>query len=98
MKTIRQSELRNKVAAVRAAVEAGETYRITDNGTEVAEPRSTARRRRLSADELVAKHRRLPRVDCVQMRAEADEFFGPGERGDAHGHSSSLAQPPSSRR
>ncbi|MGW1745683.1 type II toxin-antitoxin system Phd/YefM family antitoxin [Streptomyces sp. NPDC002092] len=97
MKTITQSELRNNVTAVMAAVEAGETYRITRNGMEVAELRPTARRSRLSADELVARHRRLPRVDYVQMRAEADEFFGPGA-GDAHGHSSSLAQPPSLRR
>jgi antitoxin (DNA-binding transcriptional repressor) of toxin-antitoxin stability system len=58
------------------AVEAGETYHITRNGTEVAELRPLGRRRRLSAEELVARHSRLPRVDHELMRREADEFFG----------------------
>lgn len=62
------------------AVEAGETYHITRNGTEVAELRPLARRRRLSAEELVERHRRLPRVDSAQMRQEADEFFGTDDR------------------
>jgi hypothetical protein len=35
---------------------------------------------RLSAEELVAKHRRLPRVDHHQLRREADELFGAEER------------------
>ncbi|MEU6143192.1 type II toxin-antitoxin system prevent-host-death family antitoxin [Streptomyces sp. NPDC047081] len=82
MKTITQRELRNNSAAVMDAVEAGETYHITRNGIEVAELRPLARRRRLSAEELVARHRMLPRVDHAQMRAEADEFFGDDERAD----------------
>lgn len=82
MKTITQREFRNNSAAVMDAVEAGETYHITRNGIEVAELRPLARRRRLSADELVARHRRLPRVDYARMRAEADEFFGTEERLD----------------
>jgi len=64
------------------AVEAGETYHITRNGIEVAELRPLTRRRRPSAEELVARHRRLPRVDYVQMRAEVDEFFGGEDRVD----------------
>jgi hypothetical protein len=32
-------------------------------------------RRRLSAEELVARHRRLPSVDHRAMRREAAEFF-----------------------
>ncbi|WP_405582831.1 type II toxin-antitoxin system Phd/YefM family antitoxin [Streptomyces sp. NBC_01190] len=80
MKTITQREFRNNSAAVMDAVEAGETYHITRNGTEVAELRPLARRRRLSAEELVERHRRLPRVDSAQMRQEADEFFGTDDR------------------
>lgn len=80
MKTITQQEFRNNSAAVMDAVEAGEIYRITRNGTEVAELRPLSRKRRLSAEELVARHRRLPRVDYVQMRQEADEFFGNEDR------------------
>jgi len=80
MKIITQREFRNNSAAVMDAVEAGETYHITRNGVEVAELRPLARRRRLSAEELVARHRRLARVDHARMRAEADEFFGTHDR------------------
>ncbi|WP_244373673.1 hypothetical protein [Streptomyces griseorubiginosus] len=45
--------------------------------------RPLARRRRLTAEELVARHRLLPRVDHAEMRAEVDEFFGDEERADA---------------
>jgi hypothetical protein len=37
------------------------------------------RRRRLAADELVAR-RRLPRVDPARRRLEADEHFGTDDR------------------
>ena len=82
MKTISQRELRNNSAAVMDAVEAGETYLITRNGTEVAELRPIPRRRRLTAEELIARHRRLPRLDYARMREEADEFFGTEDRID----------------
>lgn len=45
------------------SVEAGETYRVTRNGVAVAELRPLPRRRRLSAEELVERHRTHPRVD-----------------------------------
>jgi prevent-host-death family protein len=80
MKIITQREFRNHSAAVMDAVEAGETYHITRNGTEVAELRPLGRRRRLTAQELVARHRRLPRVDFAQLRQEADDFFGGDDR------------------
>lgn len=82
MKVITQREFRNKSAAVMDAVEAGETYRITRNGTEVAELRPISRKRHLSAEELVARHRRLPHVDHDLMRREADVFFGTEDRVD----------------
>lgn len=63
-----------------AGVEAGETYHITRNGAEVAELRPLHRRRRLSAEELVTRHRKLPRVDAARMRQDADEFFGAEDR------------------
>lgn len=86
MKVISQREFRNNSAAVMDAVEAGETYHITRNGQEVAELRALPRRRRLTAEELVERHRRLPRVDHSQMRQEADEFFGTEDRvGDDDG-------------
>ena len=80
MKTITQREFRNNSAAVMDAVEAGEVYHITRNGIEVAELRPLARRRRLTSEELVARHRQLPHVDHVRMRQDADEFFGTEDR------------------
>ncbi len=82
MRTITQREFRNNSAAVMDAVEAGETYHITRNGVEVAELRPIRHRRRLSAEELVARHRRIPRVDHQRMRQEADEFFSDDDRPD----------------
>ena len=82
MKVISQREFRNNSAAVMDAVEAGETYHVTRNGVEIAELRPVTRRRQLTADELVERHRRLPRVDHQRMRDEADEFFGTEDRVD----------------
>ncbi|MBK1788535.1 type II toxin-antitoxin system Phd/YefM family antitoxin [Prauserella cavernicola] len=82
MKVITQREFRNNSAAVMDAVEAGETYHVTRNGVEVAELRPVARRRRLTAGELVERHRRLAPVDAVHLREEADEFLG-GDQVDA---------------
>ncbi|MDF2706840.1 MAG: hypothetical protein K0R62_2492 [Nonomuraea muscovyensis] len=79
MKVITQREFHNDSAAVMNQVEAGETFHITRNGVEVAELRPLPRRRRLSAEELVAKHRQLPRVDHTAMRREADDLFGDEE-------------------
>lgn len=82
MNTITQRELRNNSAAVMDAVEAGETYRVTRNGVEVAELRPLPRRRRMTAEELVRKHQRLPRVDRDRLRRDADAMFGDDRLGD----------------
>jgi prevent-host-death family protein len=80
MRVISQREFRNNSAAVMDAVEAGETYHVTRNGVEIAELRPLSRRRRLTAEELVERHRRLPRVEHKVMQQEADEFFGAEDR------------------
>jgi prevent-host-death family protein len=80
VKVITQREFRNNSAAVMDAVEAGETYHVTRNGVEVAQLRPISRRRRLTAEELVERHRKLPTVDYVRMRQEVDEFFGGEDR------------------
>lgn len=79
---ITQREFRNNSAAIMDAVEAGEIYHVTRNGVTVAELRPVSRRRRLSAEELVERHKKLPKVDYVRMRQEADDFFGTEERVD----------------
>ncbi|MEU4249682.1 type II toxin-antitoxin system Phd/YefM family antitoxin [Amycolatopsis sp. NPDC026612] len=76
MKIISQRELRNGSAAVMDAVEAGETFHITRNGVEIAELRPLTQRRQLTTEEIIARRRRLPRVDAAELRREADEFFG----------------------
>jgi prevent-host-death family protein len=80
MRVITQREFRNNSAAVMDAVETGETFHVTRNGVEIAELRPLTRRRRLTAAELVDRHRRLPHVDHDRMLAEADEFFGTEDR------------------
>ena len=82
MKVITQREFRNNSAAVMDAVEAGEVDHVTRNGVAVAELRPLSRRRRLSAEELVERHRKLPRVDYARMRHEADELLGEDRVGD----------------
>lgn len=82
MEIITQREFRNNSAAVMTAVEHGQTFVITRNGIEVAEVRPRNRRRKLTSAELVERHRRLPKVDYAEMRAEAEEFFGDDRLGD----------------
>lgn len=82
MRVITQREFRNNSAAIMDAVEAGETFHVTRNGVTVAELRPASRRRRLTADELITRHKNLPKVDHARMRQEADEFFGTEDRVD----------------
>jgi antitoxin (DNA-binding transcriptional repressor) of toxin-antitoxin stability system len=60
VRVISQREFRNNSAAVMDAVEAGETFQVTRNGVVIAELRPLSGRRHLTAEELVARHRRLP--------------------------------------
>ncbi|RAJ38575.1 antitoxin (DNA-binding transcriptional repressor) of toxin-antitoxin stability system [Kitasatospora sp. SolWspMP-SS2h] len=81
MKTITQRELAARSKAVLDDVEAGETYHVTRNGTEIAEVRPLGSRRRfVPLDELQRKWRNAPAVDAARMRAEADGFFGDEDR------------------
>ncbi|MEU1898083.1 type II toxin-antitoxin system prevent-host-death family antitoxin [Nocardiopsis dassonvillei] len=80
MKTITQREFRNNAASVMEEVEAGETFHVTRNGVEVARVSPVPRRRRLTAEQLAERHRRLLRVDFALMREEADAFFGDEDR------------------
>lgn len=61
------------------AVQASAVHCVTQNGIETAEPRPP-RRRRPTAEELVARHRGLPYVNHAHLRQEADEFFGTEDR------------------
>lgn len=77
MKTITQRELAAHSKAVLDDVEAGETYHITRNGTEIAEVRPLSDRRRfVPVKELQRRWRDAPAFDPAMLRAEADDFFG----------------------
>jgi antitoxin (DNA-binding transcriptional repressor) of toxin-antitoxin stability system len=81
MKTITQRELAARSKAVLDDVEAGETYHITRNGTEIAEVRPLSTRRRfVPVEELQYKWRNAPTIDYARMRSEADEFFDSEDR------------------
>ncbi|MGW4520951.1 type II toxin-antitoxin system Phd/YefM family antitoxin [Amycolatopsis sp. NPDC004378] len=82
MKVISQREFRNNSAAVMDAVEAGETFHVARNGVEIAELRPVPRLPRFTAEELVERHKRLPKVDAAALRREADELFGEDRIGD----------------
>lgn len=83
MKVITQRELAARSKAVLDDVEAGEVYHITRNGTEIAEVRPlTDRRRFVPVAELQRAWRNAPKVDRVELRAEADEFYGDADRVD----------------
>ncbi|MCC8248048.1 type II toxin-antitoxin system Phd/YefM family antitoxin [Saccharothrix luteola] len=80
MKVIDQREFDQNPAQIMEAVEAGETYHVTRDGTEVAELRPPTYRQPLNTDEVIAVVKDLPPVDYAEMRAEADEFWGNEDR------------------
>ena len=73
-KRVSVREIRNRGGEVLARVQRGETITITSDGTPVAELRPLPRRS-LSAAELVARRRRLPRVDVSALRGDIDALL-----------------------
>ncbi|MPZ18712.1 MAG: PhdYeFM domain-containing protein [Luteitalea sp.] len=82
MRTISQRELRNGSAAVMDAVEAGETFRVTRNGVEVAELRPLPAEVFTLVTQLKRALAGLPTGSYLKMRAEADAFFRDDDRLD----------------
>ena len=73
-KRVSVREIRNRGGEVLARVQRGETITITSDGTPVAELRPLPRRS-LAAAELVARRRRLPRVDVSALRGDIDALL-----------------------
>lgn len=67
-------DLRNHGAEVIDRVTAGERIIVTRDGRPVAELRPLGRKP-LSAAEVVARFRRLPRVDADSFRADVDSMI-----------------------
>jgi prevent-host-death family protein len=70
---ISQRELRNDSGAILRAVESGEDFIVTRNGTALAELRPLRRRRFVSKTELLATARQLAPIDAAAFRADIDE-------------------------
>lgn len=70
---ISQRELRNDSGAVLRAVESGEDFVVTRNGTALAELRPLRRRRFVAKAELVTAARRMTPIDAATFRSDIDE-------------------------
>lgn len=72
---ISQRELRNDSGAILRAVESGEDFIVTRNGTALAELRPLRRRRFVSKADLLVAARQLAPIDAVAFRADIDEIL-----------------------
>lgn len=88
MKHITQRELRNDTPAIMRAIENGESFVLTRNGTPIADliPHARAGKRRgVTGRELMEAAKRLPPIDAEKFFADIDSvvdpdpFRGPGE-------------------
>jgi prevent-host-death family protein len=73
---ISQRELRNQSAALLREVEAGETFVVTRNGTQVAELRPIRLRRFVLRATLSQAAAGAPRIDAARFRADLDAVIG----------------------
>jgi prevent-host-death family protein len=80
--TISLREFRNESATVMDAVESGESFVLTRNGTPVAEVRPIRAKRKISTEELQKVFAMSPAPDYAAMRAELDAYFGEDRLGD----------------
>ncbi|MBV8931413.1 MAG: type II toxin-antitoxin system prevent-host-death family antitoxin [Kutzneria sp.] len=74
---ITQRELRNDSAAILRAVENGEDFILTRNGTPIAEVRPIRRHTFVPVDELMRLTAHLPRIDFDEFRADLDAVVDP---------------------
>ena len=88
MRHITQRELRNETPAVMRAIEAGESFVLTRNGTPIADliPHvRTAEPRRVTGADLLAARERLEAIEPegffadVERYVDADPLRGPGK-------------------
>jgi len=72
---ISQRELRNDSGAILRAVESGEDFVVTRNGTALAELRPLRRRRFVARAEILAAARQLAPMDAAAFRSDVDEIL-----------------------
>jgi prevent-host-death family protein len=71
---ISQRELRNDSGAILRAVESGEDFIVTRNGSALAELRPLRRRRFVGKSDLLAAARQWAPINADAFRADIDEF------------------------
>lgn len=71
---ISQRELRNDSGAILRAVESGEDFVVTRNGTPLAELRPLCRRRFVAKAQLLATSRQLVPMDSAAFRSDVDDI------------------------
>jgi len=69
---ITQRELRNESGAIMRAVERGESFTITRNGTRVGRPLPLRRRTFVPREEVLATFRTGPVLDAERFRRDLD--------------------------
>lgn len=79
---ISQRELRNDSGAVLRAVQAGQEFIVTRNGTALAELRPLQRRQFVATAHLLATARNLAPIDASAFRADLDETADQGVEWD----------------
>jgi antitoxin (DNA-binding transcriptional repressor) of toxin-antitoxin stability system len=87
-RNVTQRELRNEMPAIMRAIEDGESFVLTRNGTPIADliPHARpAKTRRATGKDIMEAAKRLPKIDVEQFWADldsvvdSDPFRGPGE-------------------
>ena len=82
---ISQRELRNDSGAILRAVESGEDFIVTRNGTALAELRPLRRCRFVARAELVTAARQLAAMDAAAFRSDVDVVLDQGLDRDLEG-------------
>lgn len=78
MESITQRELRNDSGRILRAVQAGESFLVTRNGTAVAELRPVAMRRFVPREAIRRAAATAPPIDLGAFRADQDAIVDPG--------------------
>jgi len=79
---ITQREMRNDSAAIFRAIEDGESFVLTRNGTPIAQVIPIRKRTFVPRDDVLRAFAHVPEIDYAQMRAEMDEFINQYPRED----------------
>ncbi len=80
---ITQRDLRSRSGQIMDAVEHGEAFVVTRNGTAIGELIPLRRRRRVTREQFAAMSVNAPRVDAARFRADLDRIAD-AELGDPY--------------